>query len=105
MPTKNKIKPSDISKMLKLKNKGWSFQRIAEKYKLHHSAISYWFKKLKLKYKKNKVGIKKKVIDKKKIRKYKNKNYKKLVAEPKKTYADYLRIDRERKKSCSHNRI
>jgi len=97
MPVKNKIKPSDIKEMLKLKKEGWSFQRIAVEYKVHHSAISHWFKKLKLEYPKNKQGAKKKLTKSSKVNKY----YKKLVAEPKKSYADYLRIDSERNKSCS----
>ena len=92
MPTKNKIKPSDIPKMLKLKNKGWSFQRIADKYKVHHSAIFHKFSKLKLKYPRNRVGAKKRVG------KVKCKYQKSTVFKPQKTFKDYLACEAERVK-------
>lgn len=93
----NKIKPSDIPKMLKLKNKGWTLRRIADKYGLHNSTISYYFSKLKVKYFKCKRGPKKKIVKVKKKQKY----IPSVRKKPVKMHADYVRIDEERKRKLS----
>lgn len=98
MPTKKQIKQSNVLNFLKLKRNGWTFEMIGKKYNVHHTAICYHLKKLGLKYPQNKKGIKKGTLMKK------QKYQRKLVVEPKNRYADYLRIDEERKKRCSQNK-
>jgi len=41
-----KIKPSDVNEFFKLKNDGWTFKELAEKYDVHYTAILYHLKKL-----------------------------------------------------------
>ena len=86
---KTKITKYDIPDMLKLKNKGWTFQRIADKYKIHTATIIYHFKRSGKNYLRNKSGAK--PVFRKKA------PYKKLVAEPVKMYSDYL-VELENKK-------
>jgi orotate phosphoribosyltransferase-like protein len=73
------MKKQDIKEISKLRNKGWTLQNIANKYKIDHTTVYYYLVK-------SGVAKPKKVIRKQKPKYVPNRKYTKVG----KSYQDYL---------------